>query len=74
MYFNSVYFVFFLVCVFVIYWKVPRPFAKYILFVAVLIYASSFGLHCLVWALIISLIGFYGGIIIEKSSKKGLRF
>lgn len=74
MYFNSGYFVFFLVCVFVIYWKVPHPFTKYILFVAVLIYASSFGLHCLVWALIISIIGFYGGIIIEKSSKKRTTF
>lgn len=66
MYFNSYVFILFLLITFIIYWKVPKNFSHYILLAANLIFVASFGIYCLIWSIIISLIGFKCGIIINR--------
>ncbi|MCR5798916.1 MAG: hypothetical protein K6G69_02480 [Lachnospiraceae bacterium] len=76
MYFNSFVFVGAFLLLLLIYWNCPSKYSKYILIFSNILFASSFGIRCLIYALMISLISYLGAKGIVKSeivSKKKIR-
>ena len=68
MYFNSFVFVGAFLLLLLIYWNCPDKYSKYILILTNIFFVSSFGIRCLIYALLISLISYFGAYGIDKSN------
>lgn len=66
MYFDSCGFFCFFLIVFMLVWIAPIKYRRYIIFTSNLMFCLSFGICCLIVAMLISIIGFAFGRLIDK--------